>query len=228
VERTCTDPGKPAGCTEATGIAQLTPARKVIANSAGKMGDGKSMGRLNDFAISKTGHIYITSGPIPAYHLSPSGEVTGFGENLRSNGIVLSPDEKTLYITNGGTVAAFDVQPDGSVKNQREFGKLNGMANGDGMAIDAEGRVYVTCNTPGNWGIQVLDKTGKYLGTIPTPRAPITIAFSGKGKKMLYAGMMGETLSDGKEFTTAPNVRNVAMTVYKVPVLTPGFKGRLK
>ena len=230
VERSCTDPGKPGPCNEPTGIAQLTPTRKVIANSVGKMGDGKSMGRLNDFAMARSGHIYITSngGPAPAFHLSPAGEVTPFGENLRSNGIVLSADEKTLYITNGSTIAAFDVQPDGSVKNQREFGKLEGMSNGDGMAVDAEGRIYVTSNVAGNWGIQVLDKTGKYLGTIPTPRSPITVAFSGKDKKTLYVGAMGLTQADGKEFLTAPNVRNVAMTVYKVPVQTPGFKGRLK
>jgi hypothetical protein len=39
---------------------------------------------------------------------------------------------------------------------------------------------------------------------------------------------MGETLADGKEFLTAPNARNTAMTVYKVQLLTPGVKGRLK
>ena len=42
------------------------------------------------------------------------------------NGIILSPDEKTLYVTNGGVVLAFDVQADGSLTNQREFGMLRG------------------------------------------------------------------------------------------------------
>jgi gluconolactonase len=229
LERGCTDPGKPGPCTEPTSLSQLTPARKVFANSIGKLNDGKSMGRVNDFTIAKSGHMYITTGGVAAaLHVTPTGEVTPFGENLFTNGITLSPDEKTLYITNRATIAAFDVQPDGSVKNQREFGKLTGAANGDGIAVDAEGRLYVTCNTAGNWGVQVLDKTGKYVGTIPTPRSPITLAFSGKDKKMLYIGAMGWTQPDTKEYLTAPNVRNVAMTVYKVPVLTPGFKGRMK
>ena len=38
----------------------------------------------------------------------------------------LSRDEKTLYITNGPTMAAFDVQPDGSCTNMRTFATLHG------------------------------------------------------------------------------------------------------
>ena len=45
-----------------------------------------------------------------------------------TNGIILSADEKTLYVTNGPTLAAFDVQADGSLTNQREFAKLRGAA----------------------------------------------------------------------------------------------------
>ena len=40
---------------------------------------------------------------------------------MRTNGVVLSPDEKTLYVTNGDSVAAFDVQANGSLTNQRVF-----------------------------------------------------------------------------------------------------------
>jgi hypothetical protein len=51
-----------------------------------------------------------------------------------ANGIILSPDEKTLYVTNGAIVYAFDVDVDGSLTNQREFGKLQGGTGGDGSA----------------------------------------------------------------------------------------------
>ena len=223
VERTCTDPGghlgvQPNECKEPTDVAVLTPQRKVLAESVG----GKGLGRVNDLVMSSKGDIYFTSGG--AFHLSPSGQVTGFGENLRTNGIMLSPDEKTLYITNGPTIVAFDIQADGSPTNQRDFGKLEAGGAGDGMAVDAEGRLYVT----GGPGIQVLDKSGKFLGAIPVPRQAITVAFSGPGKKTLYVGGMGAIGADGKEIHTEPGVRNVAMTVYKVPVLTAGFKGRAK
>ncbi|HEV3330385.1 MAG TPA: SMP-30/gluconolactonase/LRE family protein [Bryobacteraceae bacterium] len=222
VERTCTDPGghlgvKPEQCTEPTGVSELTPTRKVLADSI----DGKGLGRVNDLVADKKGGAYFTSGGL--FYLSPGGKVTNIGENLRTNGINLSPDEKTLYVTNGPVIVAFDVQADGSVKNQREFGKLEG-GNGDGMAVDATGRIYDTTNP----GIQVFGPDGKSLGLIPTPRNAISVAFSGPGKKTLYVACLGALDANGQEVRTAPGVRNVAMTIYKIPVMTPGFKGRAK
>jgi gluconolactonase len=223
VERTCTDPGghmgaRPEDCKEPTDVAALTPERKVLADSV----DGKGLGRVNDLVADKKGNIYFTSGA--AFHVSPSGKVTAFGEDLRTNGIMLSRDEKTLYITNRNVIVAFDVQPDGSVKNEREFGKLEGGGNGDGMEIDAAGRLYVT--TPS--GVQVLGPDGKYLGLIPTPRNAISVAFSGPGRKTLYVACMGAVGPDGQNITTPPGVRNVAMTVYKITMQAQGFKGRPK
>ncbi len=223
VERTCTDPGghmgaTPEDCKEPTDVAALTPERKVIADSV----DGKGLGRVNDLVTDKKGDIYFTSGG--AFHVSPSGKVTAFGEDLRTNGIMLSRDEKTLYITNREVIVAFDIQPDGSVTNEHQFGKLEGGGNGDGMEIDAAGRLYVTSPS----GVQVLGPDGKYLGLIPTPRNAITVTFSGPGKKTLYVGCMGAVGPDGQNITTPPGVRNVAMTVYKVPMQAQGFKGRVK
>ncbi len=224
VERSCTDPGghmgiKPEDCKEPTDVAVLTPERKVLADSF----MGKSLGRVNDLIADKKGGIYFTSGG--AFYLPPGGQVMSIGENLRTNGITLSPDEKTLYITNGAEVVALDVQPDGSAKNQRVFAKLP--SGGDGMTVDAAGRLYVT--TPGeNSGVQVFSPDGKQLGSIPTPRSAITVTFSGPGKKTLYVGTMGALDPSGQEVRTPPGVRNVAMTMYKIPVLTQGIKDRAK
>ncbi|MBV8844445.1 MAG: SMP-30/gluconolactonase/LRE family protein [Bryobacterales bacterium] len=222
VERTCTDPGghlgtKPEDCKEATDVAALTPERKILANNI----DGKSLGRVNDLVADKKGGAYITSGQV--FYMNPKGKVSVVADNIRPNGIILSADEKTLYVTNGNTIVAFDVQPDGSVKNQRDFGKLEAGGAGDGMAIDSTGRLYVTSNM----GVQVLSPEGKYLGIIPTPRAAITLAFSGPAKKTLYVGTMGAII-DGNEFATAPGVRNIAMTIYSIPMQSEGFKGRSK
>jgi gluconolactonase len=92
------------------------------------------------------------------------------------------------------------------------------------MATDAAGRLYVSTNP----GIQVFSADGKYLGLIPTPRNAITSAFSGPGKKTLYVGCLGALGPNGEEVRTPPDVRNVAMTVYKIPMLAQGFKGRAK
>ncbi|HUA19359.1 MAG TPA: SMP-30/gluconolactonase/LRE family protein [Bryobacteraceae bacterium] len=223
VERTCTDPGghmgtKPGDCKEPTDVAVLTPERKVIADSV----DGKGLGRVNDLVADRHGNIFFTSGA--AFHVSPGGKVTAFGQDLRTNGIMLSRNDKILYITNGPGIVEFDLQPDGTARNEREFGKLEGGGNGDGMEIDAAGRLYVT--TPS--GVQVLGPDGKYLGLIPTPRNAISVAFSGPGKKTLYVACMGAVGPDGQNITTPPGVRNVAMTVYKIPMQAQGFKGRVK
>ena len=121
-------------------------------------------------------------------------------------------------------LVAFDIQPDGTVTNQREFAKLEAGGNGDGMEIDAAGRLYVSSEP----GIQVFSPEGKYLGLIPTPRGVISLAFSGPARKTLYAVGSGALGPDGKEFTPAPGLRNNAKTIYKITTLAQGFKGRVK
>ena len=218
-ERTCTDPGrKPAHCKEATAVAELFPERKILADDI----DGKSLGRLNDLVADKKGGVYFNGNGL--YYLKPSGKVIGIGENIRTNGLTLSRDEKTLYVTNGAVIVAFDIQPDGTVSNQRDFGRLEAGGVGNGMAIDSEGRLYVTSDP----GVQVLDAEGKYLGVIPAPRPVISAAFSGPDKRTLYVVGRGALGADGKEYEAPEGERNNAKTIYKIGMLAQGFEGRVK
>jgi SMP-30/Gluconolactonase/LRE-like region len=90
-------------------VAQLLPEHRVLANS---FPDGKPFGRLNDLMADGKGGAYFTVGG--AYHVSAAGVVTVVeNQNLTSNGILLSADGKTLWVTNSDRVIAFDVQPDG-------------------------------------------------------------------------------------------------------------------
>ena len=223
VLRTCTDPGNAgrgitAPCTEPTAIAVLAPEHKILADSF----EGKTFGRPNDLVTAKNGNIYFNSGG--TYRVSPDGKVSLISKDLRTNGIMLSPDENTLYVTNGPVVVAFDVQPDGSVKNLHDFAKLEAGGNGDGMTVDATGRLYVTS---GARGVQVFSREGKYLGDIPTPRAVASVAFSGPDKKTLYVTSAGAII-DGKEFQTPEGVRNNAKSIFKISMVAQGFKGRAK
>ena len=221
-QRTCTDTARPfsAACQELTMIGILAPERRTLANS---FGDGRPLGRVNDVMADGKGGAYFTSGG--AYYVSPEGVVSVVADqDIRSNGIMLSPDGKTLYVTNNTVVLAFDVQPDGTTKNRRDFGSLNGDDGGDGMAVDSTGRLYVT----GNAGVHVLSPEGKHLGMIPTPRRPITLAFSGPEKKTLFVPMMGAVGPNGKPWTTPDGVRNTAMTMYTIQLLAEGFRGRPK
>jgi gluconolactonase len=199
-------------------VGVLAPERKTLADSF----DGKPLGRLNDLVADRKGGAYFTVGG--AYYANAAGRVTSLGENIRANGIILSRDERIVYVTNGNTILAFDIQADGAVTNRRNFGTLEGGGGGDGMAIDAVGRLYVTTGA----GVQVLDAEGKYLGIIPTPRPVISVAFSGTGKRTLYVVGSGALGPDGKEFVTPEGVRNNAKTIYRVPMLAQGYRGRAK
>ncbi len=190
-------------------VLQLAPTRKVLANSIN--GDTLDClgGVINDLTADSKGGVYFTMGGL--FYADPKSVVTRYGENLRTNGVILSTDEKRVYVTNGTTLVAFDVNADGSLTNQREFAPLEG-GGGDGMAVDSAGRIFVT----GAAGIHVIGPDGKHLGVIPTPRGVIATAIGGVDKKTLFA-VASIRLENGRN-----------AEVISIPLLTQGFKGRAK
>ena len=154
----------------------------------------------NDLIADAQGGIYFTDPgnfdePAPhtafVYYLPPGPEepVVVDDQIRRPNGIALTPDGKTLIVsdTTGGAVFAYDLQPDGTAKNKRIFANLRDIPAGkdsvaDGMAVDRDGRLYVTTRT----SVQVFDAKGDHLGTIEVPRMPANVAFSGADKRALY------------------------------------------
>ena len=222
VQRTCTDPGlHEPSCPELTKVSILLPTPKRLADS---FADGSTLGRVNDIIADGKGGAYFTSFP-GAYYASASGKVMVVEDkDIHSNGIMLNRDGKTLYVTNNTNVLAFDVKSDGSTSNRREFASLGDDNGADGMAIDSEGRLYVTAAK----GIHVFSRDGKSLGIIATKRRPISLAFSGPDKKTLYVASMGAVGPNGKAFTTPEGVRNTSMTLYTIKMEAQGFMGRPK
>jgi gluconolactonase len=190
----------------AGGIAILYPAaakRMLVDNY-----EGKPFGRANDLTVAGNGGVYFTDSanaqpmppagvPLPPalYYLAPgSAKATQLLADVPfPNGLVLSRDDKTLYLnnTNGEYLLAFDVQADGSLKNRRNFAKYEGVtanpagvmvSGADGLTLDSEGRLYAACAN----GVQVFSREGRHLGTIPMPRAPQNLSFAGAGKTTLY------------------------------------------
>ena len=198
-------------------ISELAPNRKILADHY--QGDPLDCSGvvLNDLMADNKGGAYFTMGGV--FYASPIGQITRYdGKNLRGpNGIILSANEKTLYVSNGITLVAFDVQPDGSLTNQRDFAKLEAGGAGDGSAIDAQGRIYVT-TAP---GVQVIAPDGRYLGLIPTPRPVISVAFSGRDKKTLFVLAQGAKDAQGKEVDNAAQI-------YSIPMIAQGFTKRAK
>jgi gluconolactonase len=182
---------------------------------------GQPFASLNDLALDKRGGIYFTDTK-GIYYLPPGGSVTKIIDDVPSpNGVVLSPDERTLYAHNkdGAFMLAFDVAADGAISNRRNFARYKSVRvpghadpawnedNGaDGMAVDSEGRVYAATNS----GVEVFSARGDLLGVIPVQwgaeinriRHPQNLAFGGPDRKTLY--MVG------------------AGTIYKVRTLSQG------
>jgi gluconolactonase len=142
--------------------------------------------------------------PAAVYYIPPGQAPVKIEENMiRPNGIQLNRDETILYVSdsNGDHVIAWDIRSDGLVENRRVFGTLKGRSNrdnglggiktfADGMAVDADDRLYVA--TGG--GVEVLSPQGDHLGIIPVRCPPAdcqNLAFSGPTKQTLYIGGAG-------------------------------------
>ncbi len=219
-QKTCTDPGRgdrPCNVPTKIGIVYPESERRVIADNY----KGTPLTRPSEAIVDKNDTVYFTDDL--AYYIKPGGETIQISDTIRANGIMLSRDERTLYLGSGSTIHAFDIQADGRVTYGREFATLAD-GNGNAMAIDSAGRLYVT----GNNGVRVISTEGEYLGTIPTPRGVVAAAFAGPEKKTLYVVGRGALAPNGRDYELAEGFRNNGKTIYKIPMVAQGYLGRSK
>jgi len=227
-------------------VWQLEPKRQKLADTYNGEPFECTGAGINDLTADSKGGVYFTMGGV--YYANPKGVVTKYGTLTGVNGIILSRDEKTLYVTGrvpaegvagargaapapaapapaapdgrggaaapagrgagggGGGIVAFDVQPDGSLTNERQFATT--MVGLDGSTVDSQGRVYST----GGLGVQVFGADGKFLGEIPAPLNLITAAFSGPDKKTLYG------VANNQRFDE----------IFTIQMISQGYKDRAK
>ena len=92
------------------------------------------------------------------YYLSPDRKkLIRVAEDLKQpNGVIGTPDGKTLYVTDLGAkkTYAYQIRPDGTIADKRPFCSMGS----DGMTVDSEGNVYLTGK-----GVFVFDKLGKQI-----------------------------------------------------------------
>ena len=102
------------------------------------------------------------------------------------NGLCFSPNESILYIndTPNRNIHAYDVQPDGTLKNGRIFYTDTGIEPGvpDGMKVDVEGNVYCTSSA----GVHVISPQGKLLGRIKVPEHVANFAWGDADFRTMY------------------------------------------
>ena len=200
-------------------VIEMTTKGQVVKVLADKY-DGKSLDGPNDIITDAKGGIYFTDPQFTmeavkfqpgraVYYLSPAGKLTRLLEPnafAMPNGVVLSPDGITLFINNTyddetwypvksdkkNYIWAYDVNPDGTIKNGRQFAKLfltenvldrkGKSTSADGMAIDKLGNLYVGTY----YGVQIFNSKGEFVGMINVPSFPVSLCFGDKDMKTLY------------------------------------------
>ena len=180
--------------------------RRWDADSNGKKFDGG----INDIVVTANGGAYATvfgpyaNPPTPTavigkiLYLGPGGEKwVEVADNLNyANGIGVSPDQKTLYVseTVGNCILKFTINGNGSLSNRSNFALLSHLVRNkvnswwlgpDSMKIDSKGNIYVAQWFGGK--ILKLSPEGKLLHVfeIAAGDGTTNVAF-GEGEKELY------------------------------------------
>lgn len=197
---------------------------------------GKRYNSPNDVVVDPLGRVWFTDpyygphrelleqGAEAVYRIDPDGSVTRVlsqPQIERPNGLVISPDARTLYVVDshsrqGGNrkIWAFDVDDDGSLGKRRlvvDFGRGRG---GDGIRLDSQGHLWVAAGVarPRNDGetdevppgVYVFGPDGDPIGRIPIPEDLVTnLTFGGPGRKTLYV--------------------TAGRTVFRMPVAVEGY-----
>ena len=184
---------------------------EVLAENSG----GLSLQGPNDVTIDGKGRLYFTDmAGAAVYRIDAPGKIERIlsaPDIQRPNGIQVSPDDRTLYLVEangaqGGArmIRAYDLQPEGAVRNMRVHYNFYPGRSADGMSIDILGNLYAsaglhslrgtseTLDTP--CGIHVISPQGKRIKFIPIPEDTITNnTFGGPDMKTLYV-TAGKTL----------------------------------
>jgi gluconolactonase len=178
---------------------------------------GRRFNSPNDLAFRSDGTLYFTDptwqAPVPppqnrtrVYRLAPGAQAATVVDDrrLQPNGITLSPDEKTLYLSAQDGLFRYAVAADGSVGPADRFARE--ITGGDGMVVDCAGNLYVTSGD-----VIVLNPKGKEIGRLSLPAgagAVTNVAFGGAHRKTLFITAMGVGQGRG---------------VFKVELAVPGL-----
>jgi gluconolactonase len=169
--------------------------------------NGKRFNSPNDLVVHSSGAIYFTDPPYGlaemnastyreigfngVYRLAPDGSIAVIETALTfPNGIALSPDEQTLYVSSSDTelpiITAYALGEDGMPASQRLLFDAKPLysddapGNPDGLAVDEAGRLFQS----GPGGVLILSPEGELLGVINPGRACANCKFGEDGSTL--------------------------------------------
>jgi len=164
--------------------------------------DRKRFNSPNDVAVSREGRVYVSD---PRYvgdeprDLQFEGvyliELQGFPialdlDVLKPNGLVVSPDGRTLYVSDNGpnrrALIAAQIGDRGKVREPRVIHEFKDQRGIDGMTVTTDGRIVAAAGGGPKAGVYIFSPDGKLLEIIPTPENPTNVEFAGDDRKTLY------------------------------------------
>lgn len=151
----------------------------------------------NDMVVDGAGRAYVGNfgfdlhaGAQPKFAelvlVTADGKARVVANEMRfPNGAVVTPDGRTLVVgeSTGRRLSAFDIQSDGSLTNRRVWAEL-GDAIPDGIALDAEGAIWVACPTAHEC-IRVREG-GEVVERIKVSTDAFACALGGSGRRTLF------------------------------------------
>lgn len=157
--------------------------------------EGKRFNAPNDVVVRRDGNVYFTD---PAFgnqedtreldfngvfHVTPRGQIEAVAKwKTRPNGLALSPNGRTLYVSDsdGQSIHAFDLDRAGAASNERAVvSKIPGVAAG--LRTDEMGNIYVAAKD-----VLVYSPQGELLRTITLVETPSNLAFGDPDFSTLY------------------------------------------
>lgn len=179
----------------------------------------------NDITVSRSGVVYFTdpkgydgmSEPGTVYRIDLEGQVSIFDDSVVGpNGIVLSPDDRVLYVSNNvaettSQLVRWHLAEDGSALGPKEVVAEISPCVADGMAANVDGHIWLTCYS---FGVAHLidPSTGASIERVSTKQLALTNAVFGRGEDR-------NTL-----YLTSSDMERITGYVYRATVTTPGTR----
>jgi gluconolactonase len=182
--------------------------------------EGKRLNSPNDVVVKSDDSIWFTDPtygilnnylgsledqelPTNVYRLDRTGRLAVVAEGIKMpDGLAFSPDEKTLYVVEDGSIPpairAYDVVGDGTrLANGRVFVSIE-KGRGDGLRLDVDGNLWCgwaggfSAGTPTNSvsdgfdGVMIFNKAGAPIGRIDLPERCANVCFGGYRNSRLF------------------------------------------
>lgn len=162
--------------------------------------EGHRLNAPNDLTIDKQGRIYFTDIATPmgdkppelasgVYRIDAPGKfVRVISDLARPNGIVISPDNKTLFVSDRGSqkVHRYQVAADGSLTPDGILYDFSPDRGIDGMTLDVDGNIVAAAGQNKTTGLFVVSPAGKLIEHVVLPEFATNVAFAGSDYRDLY------------------------------------------